>query len=319
MTTHKRHGGLSNPRVRAQVTNGTIATARLTGAFLLSVSRKRSSSDVISDVLKQTCLHPLSRTFPPAVSFRRRFLSELVRRLDAAGCEPLDELYDTLAEVVGATEETEGYKSYFLPYGGAISLLENVAVISEGTTGLVTWDAALYLAEWALEHPHTFAGRSVLELGSGVGLTGIAICRTCSPSRYVFSDCHHSVLQRLRDNMQLNGLLEKTPPAVLVEELDWMAVTDEQMRAIGADVIIAADVVYDPAVAGRLVELLSRVLRESPTQVIICSAIRNPDTYSVFKQQLGNAGISHHVISGAVSCMFPHSRVSPIEMIQLSM
>lgn len=33
---------------------------------------------------------------------------------EAAGCEPLDELYDALAEVVGAEDTTECYKSYLL-------------------------------------------------------------------------------------------------------------------------------------------------------------------------------------------------------------
>lgn len=33
---------------------------------------------------------------------------------EAAGCDPLDELYDTLAEVVGAEDTTECYKSYML-------------------------------------------------------------------------------------------------------------------------------------------------------------------------------------------------------------
>lgn len=45
------------------------------------------------------------------------------------------------------------------PSGDAVSLLENVALISEGTTGLVTWEAALYLAEWALDHQQAFTGR----------------------------------------------------------------------------------------------------------------------------------------------------------------
>lgn len=45
------------------------------------------------------------------------------------------------------------------PCGDAISLLENVALISEGTTGLVTWEAALYMAEWALDHQQVFTGR----------------------------------------------------------------------------------------------------------------------------------------------------------------
>lgn len=45
------------------------------------------------------------------------------------------------------------------PDGEAVSLLENVALISDGTTGLVTWEAALYLAEWAFSQQETFSGR----------------------------------------------------------------------------------------------------------------------------------------------------------------
>ncbi|XP_050929662.1 protein-lysine N-methyltransferase EEF2KMT isoform X2 [Lates calcarifer] len=275
------------------------------------------SSEFISDILKQTCLHPLCRKFPPSVRYRRLFLTELIRR-EAAGCDPLDELYDALAEVVGAEDTTECYKSYLLPAGDAVSLLESVALISEGTTGLVTWEAALYLAEWALDHQQAFTGRTVLELGSGVGLTGITICRSCSPNRFVFSDCHPSVLQKLRANVQLNGLTEQQTPTVSVEELDWTAATEEQLRRIGADTVIAADVVYDPDVVGHLVKLLSQILKcSSSPEVFICSTIRNPETYSSFKQQLENAGLSHQVITGGVSHVFPYNRLSSIEMIKL--
>ncbi|XP_054463133.1 protein-lysine N-methyltransferase EEF2KMT [Anoplopoma fimbria] len=275
------------------------------------------SSDLISDILKLTCLHSLCRKFPPSVRYRKLFLSELIRRQEVAGCDPLDELYDALAEVVGAQDTTECYKSYLLPSGDAVSLLENVALISEGTTGLVTWEAALYLAEWALDHQDTFTGRTVLELGSGAGLTGITICRSCSPKRYVFSDCHHRVLQKLRDNVRLNGLSETTASTVGVEEMDWTTATEEQIAQIGADIVIAADVVYDPDVVESLVELLSKILRSSSPEVFICSTIRNQETYGGFKQQLEEAGIRHHVITGAVSQVFPYSRVSAIEIIKL--
>ncbi|XP_042360973.1 protein-lysine N-methyltransferase EEF2KMT isoform X2 [Plectropomus leopardus] len=278
------------------------------------------SSDLISEILKQTCLHSLCRKFPPSAKYRKLFLSEIIRR-EAAGCDPLDELYDALAEVVGAEDTTECYKSYLLPSGDAVSLLENVALISDGTTGLVTWEAALYLAEWALDHQQAFTGRTVLELGSGVGLTGITICRSCSPERFVFSDCHPRVLQKLRNNVQLNGLTEQTSPAVSVEEMDWTIATEEQIKQIGASIVIAADVVYDPDVVGSLVKLLSKIMRcSSPgvrPEVLICSTIRNQETYSGFKQQLEKAGVSHEVMTGAVRHMFPYNRVSAIEMIKL--
>nr|XP_014263586.1 protein-lysine N-methyltransferase EEF2KMT isoform X2 [Maylandia zebra] len=270
------------------------------------------SSELISQVLKQ---------FPPSVRYRRLFLSQLIRRLEASGCEPLDELYDALAEVVGAEETMECYKSYLLPAGGAVSLMENIALISEGTTGLVTWEAALYLAEWALENQQVFTGRTVLELGSGAGLTGIAVCRSCSPKRFIFSDCHSTVLQKLRDNVRLNGLSEQTTPAVSVEKLDWTAISEEELREIGADVIIAADVVYDPDIAGSLAKLLSIVLRCSSAevlpQVFICSTIRNLETYGGFKQQLEAEGVGHEVIPAPVNHVFPYNRQSAIELIKL--
>ncbi|XP_041634488.1 protein-lysine N-methyltransferase EEF2KMT isoform X2 [Cheilinus undulatus] len=287
--------------------------------FIEKDLERNQSSDLVLDILRQTCLHPLCQKFPPSVRFRRLFLSELIKR-EAAGCDPLDELYDALAEVVGTEETSECYKSYLLPSGDAVSLLENVALISKGTTGLVTWEAALYLAEWALDHHQAFTGRTVLELGSGVGLTGITICRSCSPKRFVFSDCHHSVLEKLRNNVELNGLTEEES-AVSVEELDWTAATEETIEQIGADTVIAADVVYDPDIVEVLVKLLSKILRCSShavhPQVLICSTIRNQETYSGFKQQLESAGISHRVLTEAVSPVFPYNRDSKIELVEL--
>ncbi|XP_034046444.1 protein-lysine N-methyltransferase EEF2KMT isoform X2 [Thalassophryne amazonica] len=279
---------------------------------------EKKSTELLSDIMKQTCLHPVCRTFPPAVRYRRLFLSELIRR-EAATCEPVDELYDALAEVLRAEEQPECYKTYLLPCGGAVSLLESVALISEGTTGLVTWEAALYLAEWALDNQQAFSGRAVLELGSGVGMTGITICRSCSPSKYVFSDCHPAVLHTLRRNVQLNRLAASL--SVCVEDLDWTTAKDERLRQIGANTVIAADVVYDPDIVSILVKLLSLFLRGSPPEVapeaLICSTIRNPDTYNGFKQQLGAAGLRHHVMTGPAPHTFPYNRASTIELIKV--
>ncbi|PWA16057.1 hypothetical protein CCH79_00016515 [Gambusia affinis] len=308
--------------------------------FLDSELQSNKSSEFISELLKQTCLHPLCGKFPPSVRFRRIFLSELIKRQEAAGCDPLDELYDALAEVLGVEETLLCHKSYFLvlnasPNGDAISLVENVAVISEGTTGLVTWEAALYLAEWVLENPQVFTGRSVLELGSGVGLTGITVCRSCSPVRFVFSDCHAVVLEKLRENVRLNGLGGGKSPSVTVDQLDWATAPEEQIRRIRPDTVIAAGpvesgparsravivlkyVVYDPEVAGSLADLLLKILNcWAAAEILICSTIRNPETYGGFKLRLEAAGLGHQVLTGPVGAVFPYSRLAPIELIKV--
>lgn len=89
--------------------------------------------------------------------------------------------------------------------------------------------------------------RTILELGSGAGLTGLTICKVCCPRAYIFSDCHAQVLEQLRGNVLLNGFsLEPHTPIdtgsskVTVAQLDWDEVTASQLSAFQADVVIAA-------------------------------------------------------------------------------
>ncbi len=60
------------------------------------------------------------------------------------------------------------------------------------------------LAEWAAENKEIFAEKRVVELGSGLGLAGIAIVCCCSPASYTFTDFHPSVLQELQSNLDVN-------------------------------------------------------------------------------------------------------------------
>ncbi|KPP74202.1 FAM86A protein-like [Scleropages formosus] len=293
--------------------------------------QRADSSQIFVELLERTCLHPVCQKKPPSAKYRRRFLTELIKRHEATASEPLDELYDALAVVLASEEQCVCYKSYFLPAGGAITLAENEATISEGTTGMVTWEAALYLAEWALGNPQAFQHRRmlrppppprvVLELGSGMGLAGVAVCRSCHPKRYTFSDCHPGVLRRLRDNVKLNGLEDPGGPRVAVEELDWGAVADERLRDLRPDTVIAADVVYDPDVIDTLVSLLRRLLAipvlTRPSDIYIASAVRNPDTYAYFRRQCGKVGLRHQVLTEPVARIFPYNRTSAIEMIRL--
>lgn len=106
-----------------------------------------------------------------------------------------------------------------------------------------------------------------MELGSGIGFTGIAICKTCHPKAYVFSDCHPAVLQQLAENIRLNGFVlepgktrhiqtepqgqeeeatnyqnPKLNPRLIVAELDWGSVTEKQLLDLQPDVVIAAGI-----------------------------------------------------------------------------
>ncbi|KAM6351686.1 protein-lysine N-methyltransferase EEF2KMT isoform 5-T5 [Alca torda] len=232
------------------------------------------------------------------------------------------------------------------PSGEPVTLSESVAIVSGGTTGLVTWDAALQLAQWAIENNSAFRDRTVLELGSGIGFTGIAICKTCHPKAYVFSDCHPAVLQQLAENIRLNGFVlepgtthhietetqgqeeaatnyqkTKLSPKLIVAELDWGSVTEKQLLDLQPDVVIAADVVYDPEIILALIGMLQklsvcRAARKAP-DVYIAFTIRNPDTYHLFQAELDKVGIRWQIIPAHSNSIFLYDVQPNVTILQL--
>ncbi|XP_053328098.1 protein-lysine N-methyltransferase EEF2KMT isoform X2 [Spea bombifrons] len=285
----------------------------------------------------RTVLHPLCQQHPPSVMYRRLFLLELIKKHQSIGAEPLDELYNALADVLNSQENTLCYKSYFLPSGDNITLSEKIAIISEGTTGLVTWEAALTLAEWSMENIDVFKNRIILELGSGAGLTGLAVCKSCSPRKYVFSDHHPKVLKQLTENILINGFMleeeqksqvkDKTSVVtrnavqLSVIELDWQSVTKEQLLHLQADVVIASDVVYDPEITVSLAKLLKEMFNctvgKRTIDVFIASTVRNPETYKLFKKTLGELGMNFQVIPGPMKILFPCDRNYTAEILKI--
>ncbi|XP_077618879.1 protein-lysine N-methyltransferase EEF2KMT [Crocuta crocuta] len=301
--------------------------------------RDSSGPELLLDILHKTVKHPLCVKHPPSVKYARCFLSELIRKHEAVHTEPLDELYEALAEVLMTVEPTQCHRSYLLPSGDSVTLSESTAIISHGTTGLVTWDAALYLAEWAIQNPAVFAHRTVLELGSGAGLTGLAICKTCRPSAYIFSDCHSCVLEQLRGNILLNGHSleadatdpERNPghtcdsesPRVTVAQLDWDVVTASQLAAFQPEVVIAADVLYCPETVLSLVRVLQRLSAclgdQQAPDAYIAFTVRNPETCQMFTSKLGSAGIPWEAVPHHDQKLFPYEEHSEMAILKLTL
>ncbi|CAC5370389.1 EEF2KMT [Mytilus coruscus] len=200
-------------------------------------------------VLNATVLNDLCKKYPPSVAYQKAFMKTLLHKLEESEVEMCDEIYEVYTDLLLQTEDEDDilcYKTYHLPNGETVSLQESIHLISQGTTGLNTWQAALHLAEWAFENSdllenrevkdlhlaewafenshllenrevkdlhlaewafensHLLENRKVLELGSGLGLTGIAICKQCKLRSLTFSDCHPQVLYLLMVNLEIN-------------------------------------------------------------------------------------------------------------------
>lgn len=66
------------------------------------------------------------------------------------------------------------------------------------------FQASHFLAKWCSENTSNLQGKVILELGSGLGLTGLAVIQNCQPSSYTFTDVHDAVLKMLLENVNIN-------------------------------------------------------------------------------------------------------------------
>eukprot|EP00057_Strongylocentrotus_purpuratus_P003401 XP_003726565.1 PREDICTED: protein-lysine N-methyltransferase EEF2KMT isoform X1 [Strongylocentrotus purpuratus] len=157
-------------------------------------------------ILKETLMSPVCKEFPPSLKYRKLFVKHILKQCEEHDVEIADELYEVYSTLVAQKEETldRFFKTYKLPTGNLITLKESSQVVIDGTTGLRSWPAAQCMVEWIAENTHIINGRRVLELGSGLGLTGLASCDLCQPLTYTFSDCHEQVLKTLQENILLN-------------------------------------------------------------------------------------------------------------------
>ncbi|KAH8094658.1 putative methyltransferase-domain-containing protein [Cristinia sonorae] len=136
--------------------------------------------------------------------------------------------------------------------------LNDAPLLSDDHTsvGLQSWASSVLLAErmcldpdaWGFFNTDREATR-VLELGAGTGLLSIVAAKLMHHSsqtqRIIATDFHPSVLANLKANVHTNFRSASSPP-VDVLKLDWQYPVYDVPLDKPFDVILAADVVYEP-------------------------------------------------------------------------
>ncbi|KAJ3153592.1 hypothetical protein HDU89_000634 [Geranomyces variabilis] len=292
-------------------------------------------------ILALTHASPLSARYPPSAAYSRAFLKALLTAAqhdDEAECEDLLLAYvDALSSrssndglninpYAHVTSSAATYVSYPLFGAGTsigngewITLREATAKISQGTTGLVTWEAALRFAEYLV---HQARGRNcesacekncengcdtaalyprldirckrVLELGSGPGLLGIVAARL--GAAYVcLTDFDARVLSVLEENVAINfatgdeghddgdAFATAPAPTVAVKSLDWD--TPDPAILADADILICSDCVYDPTLVPALVHTLRAFIYDGDSGGLADSHRRREAWVAVTKRQ----------------------------------
>jgi hypothetical protein len=166
--------------------------------------------------------------------------------------------------------------------------------------GLRLWEAGYILAEFICDNPSLFAGKTVTELGAGCGLTGMIAGSVGRAKRVFVTDYTVETLDNMRHNVEINEAylaVTETPLDVMtVHHLDWSqtAKNSTDVCVTDADVMMAADCVYDVCVIPCLVETVSTFLSQSREKVcFIATTFRNEKTFALFISELEKAGVQY--------------------------
>ncbi|KAJ1816049.1 hypothetical protein LPJ56_002476 [Coemansia sp. RSA 2599] len=116
---------------------------------------------VQGDVMKTIIFHEHTISYSPSNRYIKMFLKKYIEKIETLGSIELDEeLLELYVSLASTTEENlfvEGmcYKTYLLDKEQytRVVLREEQTMISQGTTGLQTWDAGVRLADFFAEHP----------------------------------------------------------------------------------------------------------------------------------------------------------------------
>ncbi|KAK2625892.1 hypothetical protein QTJ16_005204 [Diplocarpon rosae] len=243
--------------------------------------------------------------YSPPPRYQLRVLKELARRIENSiqdwDQESIsDDLMNCLAPLlanpmpsVAAAAQQKAYVTYSLsllspqnqPTPKIILHEARNMLAAAGTTGLRTWEACLHLGNYLCTNPSLIRGHSILELGSGTGYLSILCAKYLGSAHVLATDGDEDVVASLPTNFYLNGLQDS---AIEARELKWgHAFTSgghlEWNPLRNIDLILGADLTYDPRNIPPLVSTFADIFELYPSAKILISAtVRSLETFEKF-------------------------------------
>ena len=277
-------------------------------------------------LVQHTVNSKIFKKFPPCTKSTTAFIKKLLLVFESSQIEGHASFYDYVSNSANNHEKDQYFKSYFDERGNhLVSLVEKSELICNGTTGLRTWQAGKFLFKWIVDnlyHLPQAEEYGILELGSGVGYTGLCIFndKRCTPRQITLTDHHTSVLNALYQNVIANLGMPKTkcpengiysdernivfPKTftsdcggrnLVIDSLDWehFVIKESNPPMYLCDIVIGADIVFDVSVIPHLVNVIVKFLTDLGTKkVILANCLRNEATDIFFVNSLKQHNVS---------------------------
>ncbi|KAH9250675.1 hypothetical protein BASA81_011526 [Batrachochytrium salamandrivorans] len=152
-----------------------------------------------------------------------------------------------------------------------------ISELDHPTYGCYTWPASVVLAALLFQSKSDYAGKRILELGAGTALVGLMMAKMgqAQSSEVVLTDhpLHEQVLQNIEHVIELNHLGR----TAVVKPLAWGDFDGSiaqllQCHTGGFDIIVGADLMYDPKDFEILLATVAMILQSSPPDAVFLMA-----------------------------------------------
>jgi len=172
---------------------------------------------------------------------------------------------------------------------------------SHNQVGTKVWGAGVFLGELLQYKPSLLAGQIVLELGAGVGITGLLLGRALppcdQPAKVIMTDFHYEVVDLLAHNVAINE--STTDPCILEADiLDWSTVTAGDYIRYNSRIMIVADCTYSESGNVNLVSAFKCFLHTMKTP--LTTATHDTTDKEAYMQSLVNHNIPFILIACTV-------------------
>ncbi|XP_026810125.1 methyltransferase-like protein 22 [Rhopalosiphum maidis] len=144
-------------------------------------------------------------------------------------------------------------------------IIEHINRTLLNMVGMQVWRSALLMGDFILENRDIFTNdQIILELGSGVGLSGIVAAMYCK--EVIFTDINNKdILSMIEKNINLNQDLVVSHTTVLPLNFNEPELPDALYDKLkNLQILIAADVIYDNDITKQFVNTLKKIMTTSP-------------------------------------------------------
>ncbi|CAH2044547.1 unnamed protein product [Thlaspi arvense] len=264
-------------------------------------------------------------------SYAKKLLKKLIYEVELEHGEVLDQVYEEYALYMSAASKEDAFVKQNIRITKFISFLFPEGLYEHPSCPrsrklVVPLQCSLNMLEGDTGFIYMRESPSTSDLGSwvgsGVGMVGICLAHV-KAKKVMLTDGDLLTLSNMKLNLERNHLnyddeLVKQPgeaQSTLVKciHLPWETASESELSEYRPDVIVGADVIYDPSCLPHLLRVLVALLRRpakrengsietgdrdtaqqgrSPVVAYIASVIRNADTFNAFLRLVDQMDLS---------------------------